>query len=70
MRSRLLCVTACLFYYIFLARHSVQAVDHAAANVRSHEYYRICPLPKCEKCPSTDELRAPAVGLALETAHG
>ncbi|KAF7190978.1 hypothetical protein HII31_07670, partial [Pseudocercospora fuligena] len=36
----------------------------------SKENYRICPLPPCKTCPSTENLQAPGVGLALETSHG
>ena len=34
------------------------------------EYDRICPLPRCARCPSDEEIRAPGVGFALETSHG
>ncbi|KAF2148847.1 hypothetical protein K461DRAFT_246983 [Myriangium duriaei CBS 260.36] len=35
-----------------------------------HDYYRICPLPKCERCSSIEEIRSPGIGLILETSHG
>jgi hypothetical protein len=34
------------------------------------DYYRVCPLPRCKRCPSKEEIRAPGVGFALETSHG
>lgn len=34
------------------------------------DYYRICPLHNCERCPSEEEIQAPGVGFALETSHG
>ncbi|PQE10339.1 hypothetical protein CJF32_00000872 [Rutstroemia sp. NJR-2017a WRK4] len=34
------------------------------------DYFRICPLPKCEGCPSKQEIRVPGIGFALETSHG
>ncbi|KAI0451264.1 hypothetical protein F5B21DRAFT_487788 [Xylaria acuta] len=36
----------------------------------SYQPTRICPLPKCSKCPSIERATAPAVGLALEIGHG
>lgn len=68
MSSRL--SVASIFLFHLLTQHIAQALDHAPAGVQSQEYNRICPLPKCESCPSIDELRAPAIGLALEIAHG
>jgi hypothetical protein len=41
-----------------------------SAHVLTQEPARICPLPKCEGCPSIEELKAPGIGFALETDHG
>ncbi|KAI9764587.1 MAG: hypothetical protein M1840_008316 [Geoglossum simile] len=31
---------------------------------------RICPLPKCQKCPTVEQILAPGVGFALEMGYG
>jgi hypothetical protein len=69
-----LCHTACIMAFLLLIIlmllvplfRSTQATDTA----RRQEYYRPCPLPKCDTCPSVEDLRAPGIGLALDTAYG
>lgn len=31
---------------------------------------RICPLPRCERCPTVEQIQAPGVGFALEMGYG
>ena len=34
------------------------------------DYYRICPLPICDRCKTFNEIQTLGVGFALETGHG
>ena len=59
-----------IFFGLFSLVTSSQAVLGDASIVVPQEYNRICPLPRCKRCPSDKELRAPGVGFAIETSHG
>ncbi|TVY87168.1 hypothetical protein LAWI1_G007468, partial [Lachnellula willkommii] len=59
-----------MIFGLFNLVSSSQAVLDSASINTPQTYYRICPLPRCERCPSDEEIRAPGVGFALETSHG
>ena len=31
---------------------------------------RICPLPWCKRCPTTEQIQAPGIGFGLEMGYG
>lgn len=31
---------------------------------------RTCPLPRCKRCPTVEQIQAPGVGFALEMGYG
>lgn len=58
-------------FFLLLTTGSAQTADLVAlAKHEPQDYHRICPLPRCNTCPSVEELRAPGIGFALETSHG
>ncbi|KAF2163739.1 hypothetical protein M409DRAFT_57229 [Zasmidium cellare ATCC 36951] len=62
---------ASISFLLCFATPSAQAASlMGPVAVQPQEYYRPSPLPRCEECPSVDQLRAPGIGLALEIDHG
>ncbi|PIA94311.1 hypothetical protein CB0940_08235 [Cercospora beticola] len=53
-----------------LAIVSTARSDKKSLQPPQQDYYRICPLPRCERCPTIEELQAPGIGFALEMGHG
>lgn len=62
-----------IFNLFNLVRSSQAVLGSASIDVPQdyiQDYVRICPLPRCKRCPSDEEIRAPGIGFALETSHG
>lgn len=65
-----LVLTSCFCLFTTASVNTADLIPSADDRPPPQDYYRICPFPRCETCPSDEELRAPGVGLALDIDHG
>lgn len=58
--------------------HAVSAKDNLDAGPPESSIHeplpedsaRICPLPRCQRCPTAREVQAPGIGFGLEMGYG
>lgn len=70
MSNRMLSVLFQVLLSIATIARTTQAFDSATPAFAIRAPHRICPMPMCSRVPSVAELRAPALGVALEMGYG